>query len=45
VEADVCRAASTMGWKPRVSFEDGLAETLRWARNSLANPLSQSGEG
>jgi UDP-glucose 4-epimerase len=45
VEADVCRAASAMGWKPRVSFDDGLAETLRWARNNLANPLSQSGEG
>jgi UDP-glucose 4-epimerase len=45
VEADVCRATSAMGWKPRVSFEDGLAETLRWARNSMALSLSPSGEG
>jgi UDP-glucose 4-epimerase len=36
VEADVRRAACVLGWEPKVSFEDGLAETLRWARNSIA---------
>ncbi len=32
VEADTTRARAVLGWKPRVSFEAGLAETVRWAR-------------
>jgi UDP-glucose 4-epimerase len=31
VEADTTRARLTFGWQPRVSFEQGLAETVRWA--------------
>jgi UDP-glucose 4-epimerase len=31
VEADVTRAGAVLRWQPRVSFEAGLAETVRWA--------------
>ncbi|MBO0858355.1 MAG: NAD-dependent epimerase/dehydratase family protein [Chloracidobacterium sp.] len=31
VEADIRLAASAIDWKPEVSFEEGLQETLRWA--------------
>lgn len=31
VAADIKRAKSTLGWEPVVGFEDGLAETKRWA--------------
>lgn len=36
VRADVRRAQSLLGWEPRTTFEAGLAETVRWARNELA---------
>jgi UDP-glucose 4-epimerase len=31
VAADVSRARAVLGWEPRTSFADGLAETARWA--------------
>jgi UDP-glucose 4-epimerase len=31
VAADTARARAVLGWQPRVSFADGLAETVRWA--------------
>jgi UDP-glucose 4-epimerase len=31
VEADTTRARHLLGWQPRVSFAEGLAETIRWA--------------
>ncbi len=31
VEADITRARTTLAWEPRVSFDAGLAETVRWA--------------
>jgi UDP-glucose 4-epimerase len=31
VAADVTRARAALGWEPRTSFADGLAETVRWA--------------
>ena len=34
--ADISRARRELGYEPRVSFEDGLAETLRWYRESAA---------
>jgi UDP-glucose 4-epimerase len=37
VAADTTRARTVLGWKPRTSFADGLAETVRWAR-SAADP-------
>jgi UDP-glucose 4-epimerase len=40
VEADIRYAAAVMGWKPMVSFEEGLAETLHWAKKSLADSLT-----
>src|SRR5262249_15666436 len=36
VEADIRLAASEMGWKPAVAFEEGLQETLRWAIGSAS---------
>src|SRR6266852_2904227 len=44
VEADVRRANSAMGWKPEVCFEDGLAETLRWAVGAAAAPVVSTSE-
>jgi len=40
VEADVRRAASAMGWKPAISFEEGLAKTQRWATGSATSSVS-----
>jgi UDP-glucose 4-epimerase len=31
VEADIARARTTLGWEPRVAFDVGLTETVRWA--------------
>jgi UDP-glucose 4-epimerase len=31
VEANVARARQVLSWQPRVSFEQGLAQTVRWA--------------
>jgi UDP-glucose 4-epimerase len=36
VQADVRKAKALMGWEPKVPFEKGLAETLRWARADFA---------
>jgi nucleoside-diphosphate-sugar epimerase len=33
VEADNTRARSLLNWQPRISFETGLEETVRWARD------------
>jgi UDP-glucose 4-epimerase len=35
VEADKTRAGQVLGWEPRVSFEAGLAETVRWSVASM----------
>jgi UDP-glucose 4-epimerase len=32
VQANTTRARETLGWRPRVPLEQGLAETVRWAR-------------
>jgi UDP-glucose 4-epimerase len=34
--ADISRARRDLGYEPRVAFEDGLAETLRWLRRPEA---------
>jgi UDP-glucose 4-epimerase len=39
VEADIREAAAAMGWRPSISFENGLVKTLRWAVDSVAKPL------
>jgi UDP-glucose 4-epimerase len=36
VEADNSRARQLLGWSPRVSFEQGLEETVRWAKADFA---------
>lgn len=35
VEADITQARTSLTWKPRVSFEEGLVESVRWARNEV----------
>jgi nucleoside-diphosphate-sugar epimerase len=34
--ADISRARQLLGWTPRVSFEDGIAKTIAWAREQAA---------
>jgi UDP-glucose 4-epimerase len=34
VEADITRTRKVLGWEPRVPFDKGLAETVRWARST-----------
>jgi UDP-glucose 4-epimerase len=36
VQAEIARANALLGWKPRTAFEDGLSETIRWARTAYA---------
>lgn len=36
VEADIARARCLLGWEPRTSFSDGLAETVEWAKGEIA---------
>ena len=34
VEADIERAHSLLGWAPRISFAEGLANTVHWAKQN-----------
>jgi UDP-glucose 4-epimerase len=36
VQADIRRAQTILDWEPRTSFESGLAETVRWGRDTYA---------
>jgi UDP-glucose 4-epimerase len=38
VEADVTLARKVLGWEPRVPFDQGLAETARWATSVPSRP-------
>jgi UDP-glucose 4-epimerase len=38
VAADTARARAVLGWRARVPFEEGLAETVRWARAAAGAP-------
>jgi len=38
VAADAGRARAVLGWQARVPFEEGLAETVRWARAAAGAP-------
>ncbi len=40
VEADVTLARKVLGWEPRVPFDRGLAETVRWATSVLSRPAA-----
>jgi UDP-glucose 4-epimerase len=33
VQADISCAREVLGWEPKMSFEDGLLATMRWANN------------
>jgi UDP-glucose 4-epimerase len=36
---DATRAKRVLGWTPRVSFRDGLAQTVEWSRRTGGKPL------
>ena len=40
VEADVTLARKVLGWQPRMPFNVGLAETVRWATAILPRPAA-----
>jgi UDP-glucose 4-epimerase len=44
VEADIGRARAVLGWEPRMPFEAGLAETVRWAQ-AAARSIGAPGVG
>jgi len=39
---DISRARKHLGWQPRVSLEDGLAETIAWFRRELGLPVPRT---
>jgi len=39
VEADIAQAYANFGWEPKVPFDTGLAETVRWALKHHENDL------
>jgi UDP-glucose 4-epimerase len=39
-QADISRAASRMGYRPHVTFEEGLQHTIAWYRENLASAIS-----
>jgi len=39
-QADIEKAASLMGYRPQVGFEDGLKNTVEWYRANLAQAVS-----
>ncbi|MGE0849257.1 MAG: NAD-dependent epimerase/dehydratase family protein [Hyphomicrobiaceae bacterium] len=43
VRADIGLAKSVLGWEPHTSFEAGLTETVRWARQEFAAAASATG--
>jgi UDP-glucose 4-epimerase len=45
VRADIGFAKAVMGWQPRTSFEQGLANTVRWAREEFAAASAASAGG
>ena len=41
IQADIRQARVVLGWEPRTTFERGLAETVRWARQEFgARPVA-----
>jgi UDP-glucose 4-epimerase len=43
VEADTTRARTLLGWRPRVSFEDGVAQTVNYAKSLYQTQPGLSG--
>lgn len=35
-EADITRARKILGWQPRVTFDQGMIDTIRWASREMA---------
>ncbi|MGH1561699.1 GDP-mannose 4,6-dehydratase [Mumia sp. DW29H23] len=40
---DISRARETLGWKPEVDLEDGLARTATWVRDQISVPVPPRG--
>ncbi|MBP7791993.1 MAG: SDR family NAD(P)-dependent oxidoreductase [Candidatus Goldbacteria bacterium] len=34
MQADVSKAKKLLGWKPKISFEDGMGDTISWAKET-----------
>jgi UDP-glucose 4-epimerase len=47
VQADISRAREILGWQPRTAYEQGLAETVAWAKElfGAAAPARQAAGG
>jgi len=45
VQADIRHAQAQLGWEPRTSFEDGLAETVRQARAAFTVDATAAAAG
>lgn len=37
MQADISKARKILGWKPKISFEDGMADTISWAKETWGN--------
>src|SRR5690606_18104704 len=42
---DISRAEALLGWRPRVSLADGLAETYAWFADEVAPEVAAAGQG
>ena len=41
-QADISKASRLLGYRPLVSFEDGLAQTVDWCRRVAADSATSS---
>lgn len=37
MQADISKAKKLLGWKPKISFDEGMAETIAWAKDTWIN--------
>jgi nucleoside-diphosphate-sugar epimerase len=44
-QADISAAAAAIGYRPLVTFEEGLKRTIDWYREALEAPVVASGQG
>ncbi|HLH31675.1 MAG TPA: LPS biosynthesis protein WbpP, partial [Terriglobia bacterium] len=39
-QADITRAKQTLGYQPKVTFEEGLRNTIEWYRENVLRPVT-----
>lgn len=37
MQADISKIKKLLGWKPKISFDDGMADTIAWAKETWIN--------